>query len=384
MTDKIDYKKVNWTEGMDVRLSMFEQSENHFIQSIAASATLSINRNRFGLLPIVTKQKDADIFTVGSDSSGRITIRLNQCRAITLGGIQIDIDGKLHNVSVVQTLNVEQVNDSRVTPYWDIVLTVNPYKRVPTGEPNMEEQPPRHPDADSDYHLSIVPKDSLDTAQFGSHHILLGRVRYFDKRFSVDDKYIPPCMTMSSHAILLHYLETFGARMNDITLASERIIAKIRDRKQQSSIATHIGAICQDILRYIASIYFRFRNEGQDLAPINIVDYISSFAHLCHMNLNFIGKAEKEELLKYFHEWSDVKPGEFEELLSAAMMITYNHNDIRGVMMQLDGLLRIISSLWIRMSTLEYIGQHKENIVIGERAQEAPEQANKSSWVILD
>lgn len=384
MTDTKQYNKINWSEGMDVDLKMFEQTENHFTQAIANGATLFLNRNRFGLLPASKNDKLSEIFNVGGDNSGRITIRLNQCRAITLGGIYIDIDGKLQDVSVVQNLSLESIQETRVTPYWDIVLTANPYERMPMGTPDIEEQPPRHPHAGSSYKLSIVTKDSLDTAQFGSHHILLGRIRYFDNRFTVDDKYIPPCMSMSSHAILLQYLETFGARMNDIALASEKIIAKIRDRNQNSSIATHIGAICQDMLRYIASIYFRFRNEGQDAAPITIVDYISSFAHLCHMNLNFIGKADKEELLKYFHEWSDIKPGEFEEMLSTAMSISYNHNDIRGVMMQLDGLLRIISALWIRMSTLEYIGQHKENIVIGERMQEAPEQVSKSSWVIID
>jgi hypothetical protein len=310
---------------------------------------------------------------------------LRKCNAITIGGCRINYNPSSdETITYAHTFDRNEDFDTSKTTYWDVIITADPFRRIPSGIPSVEENPPRHPNADTYYGLSIVPMGQLNTELLGMHHLVIGRIRYFGERYVVDSSFIPPCAAMASHTDLIRYYELFASLMNDIENASKTIIAKIRNRSQNSAIANHIGAMCEDMMRYIASIYFNYRNIGLDATPVNIVNYFSTLAHICYVSMTFINKIEKEELLRYFYEWSDVKPGSFEELLSNTLSIIYDHNDIRAVMLRVESFLRTIAELWLKLSTLEYIGQHKENIVIGERTHMSPAPVKKSNWTILD
>lgn len=385
MTDKKEYKRVNWTEGMEVRFGMFEQTEDYFTNAICDSTAIQLNRNNFGLLPSFDRKTGSSEFDISERITGTVEIKLRRCNAVTIGGCRISYNPPFGEaMTYAHTFDGSNAGDISQTKYWDVIITVDPFRRIPSGMPDASETPPRHPDTDTHYGLSIVPKGELNTELLGLYHLVIGRIRYFGERYVVDTSFIPPCTTMSSHADLVRYYELFGSLMNDIENASKTIIAKIRNRSQNSILAGHIGAMCEDMMRYIASIYFNYRNIGLDATPMNIVNYFSTLAHICYVSMSFINKMEKEELLRYFYEWSDVKPGSFEELLSNALGVIYDHNDIRSVMLQIESFLRTISELWIKLSTLEYIGQHKENIVIGERSHYTQEAIKKTSWTILD
>jgi len=118
---------------------------------------------------------------------------------------------------------------------------------------------------------------------------------------------------------------------------------------------------------------------------VYIVDFCSTLAHTCFAALNFNSTTDKEEMLKYFYEWSDVTPGTFEELLAGTLGIVYDHENIRVIMLQAESFLTTMSELWIRLSTLEYIGQHKGNIVVAERlGQNQQAKPQVGGWSILD
>lgn len=53
------------------------------------------------------------------------------------------------------------------------------------------------------------------------------------------------------------------------------------------------------------------------------------------------------------------------------------------MMLIIEGFLSNFSELWMMLSSLEYIGKHKENIVVGERIQRH-ESATRSDWNLLD
>ncbi|NDV78481.1 type VI secretion system baseplate subunit TssK [Dysgonomonas sp. 511] len=385
MSNKMEYKRVNWTEGMDVRFDLFEQTENYFTNFICQSSAIQLNKNNFGLLPSADRKANSSEFDISERVTGTVEIKLRKCNAIMIGGCRINYNPSFGEaMEYVHTFDANTKENLSDTVYWDVIITADPYRRVPSGMPDASETPPRHPDVSTYYGLSIVPKGELNTELLGTYHLVIGRIRHFGERYVVDSNFIPPCTSMASHTDLTRYFEQFGSLMNDIENASKVIIAKIRNRSQNSTIATHIGTMCEDMMRYIASVYFNYRNVGLDATPITIVNYFSTLAHICYINMNFINKIEKEELLRYFYEWSDVKPGSFEELLSNTLGIIYDHNNIRAMMMQVETFLRIISELWIKLSSLEYIGQHKENIVIGERSNSHEIVKKVGGWTILD
>jgi hypothetical protein len=385
MSNRKEYKRVNWIEGMDVRFEMFEQTENYFTNAIHESSSVRLNKNNFGLLSSPDEKTISSEFDISERITGIVEIKLHKCNAVTIGGCRINYNPAFGEaITYTHTFDKDKSHNSSQTTYWDVILKIDPFKRIPSGIPNVEETPPRHPNTDTYYELSIVPKGEINNELLGAYHLVIGRIRHFGERYVVDTSFIPPCTSMSSNTDLIRYYELFGSLMNDIENASKAIIAKITNRTQNSPVAKHIGDICKDVMRYIASIYFDYRNKGLDAAPINIVNYFSTLAHICYADLSFINKIEKEELLRYFYEWSDVKPGAFEELLSNTLSIAYDHNNIRAIMIQVESFLRTISELWIRLSSLEYIGQHKDNIVIGERNHHAQDPVKKSSWTILD
>lgn len=384
MTDRKEYKRVNWREGMDVRFHMFEQTENYFTNAICDLSAIQLNKNNFGLLPSVDRKTNSSEFDISERVTGTVEIKLRKCNAITIGGCRIGYNPSFGEaIAYSHSFEGDRQTDSSQTAYWDVVITADPFRRVPSGTPDVEETPPRHPNADTYYGLSIVPKGELNNELLGMHYLVIGRIRHFGGRYAVDTNFIPPCTSMASHTDLIRYYELFASLMSDIENASKTIIAKIRNRSQNSIMANHIGDMCEDMMRYIASVYFSYRNTGLDASPVTIVNYFSTLAHICYVNMAFINKMDKEELLRYFYEWSDVKPGAFEELLSGTLGIIYDYNNIRAVMIQVETFLRTISELWIRLSTLEYIGQHKENIVIGERSN-YQEPVKKTNWTILD
>lgn len=386
MNKQKEYKRVNWAEGLELGFNHFEQTEDYFTASICDASAIGLTRNSFGLLPSTDRKTDSGEFDISEQVTGMVEIKLRKCNAITIGGCRINYNPPFGEAMVYShTFDTEtKNNNASEVSYWDVVLTIDPFKRIPSGIPNPEVTPPHHPDADTYLGLSIVPQGSLKSNLLGMNHLIIGRIRHYGERYTVDSNFIPPCTAIASHTDLIRYYEQFGSLLNDLENASKTIIAKIRNRSQNSPIALHIGNICQDMMRYIASIYFNYRNIGTDATPMDIVNYFSSLAHISYVSMSFIEKIEREELLRYFYEWSDVKPGTFEELLSSTLGIIYDHNNIRAVMIQVESFLRIMSDLWIRLSTLEYIGQHKENIVVAERRNEPVQTKKTGGWTIMN
>ena len=362
-------KLVNWVEGMTVNHLHFQQMENYFIDRLRDDLTGRLTAYNYGLLPSDGDRGNSDAFDISQQLTGKVEIRLIRCNALTSGGYRISYNPP-HGECLLYTHSFDADSKSPASDkdiLWDVILSVEPYRRVPTGIPDEEETPPRHPDCTEHYSLSVVLKDTLNLKQMGLHHLVIGRIRQRGERYEVDNSHIPPCTSMNSHAELLIYFEKFNKYLSDIERASMSIIAKIRNRTNNTSLANQVFRLCQEIIRHISSIYFKFRNTGKYSAPIYIVDYCSTLAHTCFAALNFNSTADKEEMLKYFYEWIGVTPGTFEEQLAETLGILYDHENIRVIMFQAESFLATLSELLIKLSTLEYIGQHKENIVVAER-----------------
>lgn len=380
-----NYKLVNWQPSMGVREEHLRQTENYFIERLGDNLSIRITKYNYGLLPADDRRKSATDFDISESITGNVEVILKTCNAITAGGYRIAYNPKNGDyLRYNHAIESSEVGNSE-SSYWDVILSINPYDRIPVGMPDENENPPRHPDATESYKLTLSPRGNMSYKQLGKYHLVIGRVRKYGGRYEVDNNYIPPCTSMSSHPDLYAYLDQFSRCMNDIERSSKVIIAKVRNRTQNAPLAFHIASICEEIMRCISQFYFKFRNMSTDMLPIEVAGYFSSLANATFISLNFISKIEKEEVLKYFYEWSDVTPGSFEELLSNTLSILYDHTDIRTVMLQLESYMQIMAQLWNRLSALEYIGQHKDNIVISERLhQNENKKKETGGWTILD
>lgn len=362
-------KLVNWQDSMKISAAHLRQTEDFFIEAMSDTASVSLTNYNYGLLP-QNEAYDGGI-RIREHVTDHIEIILSGCNAITPSGIRIDFSPTKDEEPLRKTYSPQADRGAiaKNTTHWDIIVVVDPYNRVAVGELNPDEVPPRHPDCEKKYALYVMPKGEINTSEVGSHYLTIGRIRKEGDRYVVDHNYIPPCTSMVSHGDLSQYYERFAECFQGLEKSSRNIIEKIHNTSNSTSLAANIKLMCEDVLRYIASIYFNFRNKGRFMAPIYCADYISSLAHICYVDLIFMKGKHKDELLQYFYEWSDVTPGSFEELLAESLELVYDHDNIRSMMVRSEHFLETLCELWDKLSRLEYVGQHKESIVVSERGR---------------
>ncbi len=379
-------KQVNWVDSMEIRADQFIQSENFFLASIADVAGLSINRFNYGLLPSGSADAIYNGIRVNEHVTGHIEVNLYSCNAVTASGFRIRFESEENGGPLIKSYSPAQDTNirNRDVRQWDIILSVDPFKRMPVGEPDPNEQPPRHPDSQGSYGLYVMPSGEINTMEFGRHYLTIGRLRKEGDRYAVDTQYIPPCTSMAAHPDLSDYYNKFASMLSSIEKSSKAIVDKIQFRSNKSELAVNVQGMCHDVLLYIARIYFDFRNKGRLAPPIDIVNYASSLAHTCYAALTLLSSRQQEELLKYFYEWTDVSPGSFKELLADTLEIMYEHDNVRAMMVRSENFLHTLSELWERLARLEFIGQHKESIVVSERTQEPEAGTPKRSWSLTD
>lgn len=377
----LKYRSVNWVDGMKISSGHFVQTDNFIQDIIRDSNSVMLTSNNFGLLAPFNGENTSLDIQITERASNHIQVKIRQCNAITSEGYRIHISpGMLgQELEFNHYFNQEAPTDAIETFF--IILNVNPHERVAVGRPDADETPVRYPEVDSFYGITILPAAQINAKN--NHYLEVGKLNRSASGIQLVTDYIPPCAAILSHPDLVRYYETFSNQLNEFQLLSFRIIDKITSKDTISPIGRNVKLLCDKMLDYIARIYFSYRNVAFQQTPLVLVGYFSEMAHIFFSTVKSIAGTEREELLKYFYEWKDVTPGNFEELLARLIEVVYNHHDIRSSMTTVDEFLRVIIALWNKLSTLEYIGQRKENIVVAEQ-QIVQTVQSKRTWTLLD
>ncbi|MET3981061.1 hypothetical protein ABIB62_003580 [Mucilaginibacter sp. UYP25] len=375
------YRSVNWVDGMKISSGHFVQTDN-FVQDIVRdSNSIMLNSNNFGLLAPFNGENTSLDIQITERASNHIQVKVRQCNAITSEGYRIHISPGMLGQELEFNHYFTQDAPTDAIETFFIILTVNPHDRVAVGKPDADENPVRYPEVDSFYGITILPAAQISAKN--NHYLEVGKLNRSASGIQLITDYIPPCAAILSHQDLVKYYEAFSNQLNEFQLLSFRIIDKITSKDTISPIGRNVKLLCDKMLDYIARIYFSYRNVAFQQPPLVLIGYFSEMAHIFFSTVKSIGGAEREELLKYFYEWKDVTPGNFEELLARLIEVVYNHHDIRSSMVTVDEFLRVIIALWNKLSTLEYIGQRKENIVVAEQ-QIVQTVQSKRTWTLLD
>ncbi|PAW92069.1 hypothetical protein CKK33_00585 [Mucilaginibacter sp. MD40] len=377
----LKYRAVNWVDGMKISSAHFVQTDNFVQDIIRDSNSLTLNSVNYGLLPPFNGEQRSFDIQINERPANGIQIKIKQCNAITAEGYRIFIPPANMGEELVfdHYFNTDPGNDGAEVYY--IILSVDPHQRVATGKPNAEESPLRYPEVDNYYGITIIPASQLNARN--NNYLEVGKFTRSSTGITVIKDYIPPSTSILSHPDLIRYYEHFSNQLNEFQLLSFRIIDKITSKDNISTIGKNVKTLCDKMLDFIARIYFPYRNIVHHQPPLIMVGYFSEMAHVFFSTIKSIAGNEREELLKYFYEWKDVTPGNFEELLARLIEIVYNHHDISAAMTTIDEFIRVLIALWNKLSTLEYIGQRKENIVVAEQQVVQAVQA-KRTWTLLD
>lgn len=373
---------VNWTDGMKISERHLVAHDNFILDTIRDTSSLHINNFNYGLLPVETTNFIEDsYFDVFKTATEDVQVNIKHCRALTAAGYRIELSNYKTNIKSLVTQGEQTEEDYREDYY--IIISVNPFKRVPFGDIDAEETPPRHPHTRANHTIQLLPEISLKNGDTGGNYIIIGKVTLGADIITVDQNFIPPCTTLHSHPTLISYYNAFAKSMGDIQQYSVKIVQKVAQNKQDSSLARNIKNLCNILSTHFADIYFQYRNMIPQQPPIYLVEVFSGMALKLYHNTQTLATEELEEMLNYTYEWSNISPVNLIEELSAVSEINYNHNDCQGNFVMITQLLHSLEIIFNKLSSLDYIGERKENIIVNEK-DITPEPKVKRGWSLLD
>jgi hypothetical protein len=202
----VKYLPVNWIDGMKVSKDHFIDTDKHHHDAQRDVASLPLTNYNFGLLPSPKASRAEFDLSVAENAGGTISIKLSQCNAITPGGCRIYLakdqaDNTQQLFATLKNTNPDPKNNNEIS-WFDVLLVVNPFERVPAGYPDPEENPPRHPFSDNKYTLQLIPSDQVKNSDLGAYFLVIGKLKIKGDDAGLEN-YIPPCTSIQSHAYFL-------------------------------------------------------------------------------------------------------------------------------------------------------------------------------------
>lgn len=380
MIQPIKNNAINWVDGMKVSQSHLNEQDNFVIDTIRDSNSLYINNFNYGILPASGQFADKMVFEIYSTATNDAQLVIKNCNAVTLAGYRIEIPEFDLNV---RTLAKKLTNDENIDGDYYILVSVNPFDKIPFGEIDAEEIPPRHPYTKPNYNVEMVSVAALNSNLSGGNYIVLGKVNFKGGFAQIDTNFIPPCTSVLSHQKLVDYQSSFIRSVSNLQQFAFKIIQKSAHKEQNTALATNVRALCVTLLNTLADSYFGFKNRSIEEPPIFLIEIFSKLALRIYNTIQMTPNAEVEEMLNYSLEWSDVAPHTFIGQLTSASEINYDHYHCGEYLKNIQSMLGCLETVFGKLSELDYIGQRKENIIVTE--QEIKSNTDpKKGWSVLD
>ncbi|MCY1660161.1 hypothetical protein [Chryseobacterium sp. SL1] len=384
MIEKLNHFPVNWIDGMKINKNHFLEVQNFVSDSVRDSVGIHTSMINYGLLPVAEPIKMNLII----DNHKLLRIKVEECHAITPNGSRIDI-GTSESLSLSipypETVRELKENESAVLL---ACISVNHFKRTPYGEPDPEENPPRYPYTHPEYSLNLIPEDELkSTIGFGANYLTIGKILVNAGESKIDDHYIPPSTSVSSHQKLQELYTEIDRFYGQIELYSVQIAQKIHSKKQSTDLALMMEKMSDKTLNYLGAEINRLRWMSPHTPPANMLLSVVALARVLKNFIDARSGAGKEELLNYFAEWCNVSQGDFEVIFSETINTDYNHNQMDIVIAKITRFMKTLEDLFSILSRLDYIGKKRDgSIFVSENTddKEAVIHAKRSRTFLAD
>lgn len=381
MIHLIKNNAVNWVDGMKVSQQHFKEQDNFVIDCIRDANSIQITNYNYGLLPFSNQSLGKATFEIYNTATNDAQLIIKNCNAITLAGYRIELtDFNINVRSLAKSMNLEEDNNNG--DYY-ILISVNPFDKVPFGEIDPEEIPPRHPYAQPKYTVEMVNVSMLGNNLSGGNYIVLGKINFRSNIAQIDNDFVPPCTSVLSHQKLADYHSSFVRSVSNLQQFAFKIVQKTAHKNQNTALAHNINLLCIKLIDSLADNYFQFKNLAPEQPPIFLINLFSKTALHLFNTTQIIPSSELEEMLNYSLEWSEIAPHTLLNQLAAVSEINYDHYNCGEYFKNIQFLLSTLETVFGKLSELDYIGQRKENIIVNE--QEVKSNTDpKKGWSVLD
>jgi len=381
--ERTAYNRINWIDGMKINKSHFIGQDNATVKMIHEALQNNISSVNFGLLPDASTEDAVDM-KLSMDGQNTVHVKLFKCRALTQGGYFINItkaeSAQLEKANKVITAK-HTFEEDRAVFY--VVLTIHPYNRIPIGEADENEEPPRHPNVIPEYTLDFIPEEDINQSEFGMNHITIGKVSYEGGKVSLEENFIPPCTSIQSHEDLKYTYIEIDAFLNAMERYSLQIIQKIHQKKQTNDLAVMVKHISENVLQHLGGELPEFRQQDRFNPPIAMITKLMALSRVIKNSIDVYVGTGKEELLNYLSDWCDVNQGAFENVLVEMIELEYQHTDINKALSKVSAFTKLILSLFKKLNELDYIGKKSDSkIFVKEEIIAKNEVKNRRSFLL--
>jgi len=238
MRDQQKHFPVNWIDGMKINKNHFIEQDNAWTDALQQIASQQLSPVCFGVVPASLAGEDTFNVKIAIDNQNSLRVSVLSCQAVTLGGSPIALPA-FSTVGQAASGNVLTATfpfaDSRNESTWWIFLFVHPFEKQAAGSPDLAENPPRFPNVLPTYTIELVSDSNY--RQFANHPygMAIGKVAVNGNDVRIEDDYIPPCISITSHSDLLSLHSELDKNLADVELHCSQIVQKIFRKNGQST-----------------------------------------------------------------------------------------------------------------------------------------------------
>jgi len=362
MIEKLTHFPVNWKDGMKINKSHFTDVQNFISDSVRDSISVHISMISYGLLPV----KDPIKINLIIDNHQLLRIRVEECHAVTPNGSRVEIGADVLESLSISIPYPEAVRELKENENAVLLacISVNPFKRTPYGEPDPEENPPRYPYTLPEYTLNLIPENEMkNTVGFGTHYLTIGKILVSHGESKIDEDYIPPCVSVSSHPKLQDLYTEIDRFYGQIELSATQIARKIYAKRQTNELAVMMELMSDKTLNYLGTEINRFRWLSPHMPPVEMLVSVVALARVLKNFIDARSGAGKEELLNYFAEWCNVSQGDFDVIFSDPINSDYDHNRMDAMISKIKRFMKTLEDLFAILSRLDYIGKKRDGSI---------------------
>ncbi|WP_310557565.1 hypothetical protein [Flavobacterium sp.] len=357
MAENIKHFPVNWIEGMKINKNHFIELQDNVEDLIRDARNLEVNNLNYGLLS--SNLTSPFQFAISIDTHNELSVDIKMLKAVTPGGGRIEITDFTGSFSEKIDLKKMSLTENN----YFLMLNVDPYQRIPSGEQNMEEIPPRFPYAVSKYFLTTVVESEVNQNNIGSLQFPIAKFASTSETCEILTNYIPPSLTVNSHPSLVSLFETYDMFFKQLEFNSVQIVQKIKFRNNNDDknvIADMVHEACDKILRHVEQHITHNKWTNFSIKPMTVLENNVSLARVLKNCFDTFSGDGKEMLFNYFSEWTDTKSGDFERLFSDTINIKYKAFDIEETISLVTYFISKMDNLFSILNQLDYIGKKRD------------------------
>lgn len=357
MAENLKHFPVNWIDGMKINKNHFIDLQDNIEDVVRDARTMGINHLNYGLLP--TNLTRPFQYSISIDAHNELSVTIKFLKAVTPGGGRIEITDFTGEFS--ERIELKDF-DFKENNYF-LLLNIDPFHRMPSGEQNMQEVPPRFPNALPHYFLTSVLETEVNQNNIGALQFPLAKFRTSADSYEILTDFIPPCLVVNSHPLLLSLFESYEMFFKQMEFSAVQICQKIRFRnttEDENIIAKIVFDACEKIKVQTAQYITKNKWTGFSMHPMEVLENTVSLARVIKNTFDSFSGDGKEMLFNYFSEWTDISSGDYERLFTDTINVKYNAFDIAPTVVQVKYFIEKVEHLFNILNQLDYIGKKRD------------------------